>query len=421
MKKQNGLSVGTILFLSLVSGIIALTLLFLFFISGSDFQLQGKHEAEELKQGEEILQTDWIEKTEVSQIEVQNDETEKKTEPSMNPVRIVMSFAGDITLPKTVQDTMMINSREYDFMPVFKGISEAFKGADLSVATLETLINNLVPYETYNAPPALLETLKEVGIHHLNLATEHMLDLGFDGLKATKLEVNRFGMEYSGYLSQQGTDGMISVNGVRIAILAYTYGLSDEGRAMAGKSELSDIPIFSVQKALDSIRMARANGADLVIVLPHWGTKNVGTVTDAMRDTANQMAEAGADLIIGAHSNVVSEAGFIQTKRADGRTYETLVCYSLGALLTDARSEDNAAGMILNVEVEYNPATRQNRILSCRPIPLYIYQDSINDRRTWRVLNVLDEEQVSQVSETVRAGAGVAMERVRAETKEIET
>ena len=227
-------------------------------------------------------------------------------------------------------------------------------------------------------------------------------------------------MEYSGYLSQSELDGIISVNGVKIAVLAYMYGLSDEGRVLTGKSGLKEIPIFSIQKVLEGIRTVRAQGADLVVVLPHWGTKNVETVTDGMRKTAQQMAEAGADLIIGTHPNVVSEAGFIETKRADGRMHETLVCYSIGGLLTEARNDDNAAGMILNVGIEYDPGTRSCRIRNCRPVPLYIYQDRINDRRIWRALNVLDEEQLGQVSETVRKKAAEAMARVKSVTGDIE-
>ena len=60
------------------------------------------------------------------------------------------------------------------------------------------------------------------------------------------------------------------------------------------------------------------------------------------------------------------------------------------------------------------------RIRNCRPVPLYIYQDRINDRRIWRTLNVLDEEQLGQVSEPVRTKALEAMARVKSVTGDIE-
>ena len=410
---------GTILVLSLAAGTIILTLIFLSAISGSDFHWMSGREAEPTPT-QVTPPPEWDNAPTVSPEESRREATESEPVRARDPVRITLSFAGDITVPKLMQDTMMINDHEYNFMPAFEGVTGVFSDADLSVATLETLITDRNPYGMYNAPSALLETLREAGIHHLNLATEHMLDLGFEGLDITKSEVNRLGLEYSGYLASRDTDGITSVNGVRIAVLSYTYGLSDEGRVRTGKSEPADIPIFSVQKVLDDIRTARAQGADLVIVLPHWGMKNVATVTDGMRETARQMAECGADLIIGAHSNVVSEAKFIETTRADGRTYETLVCYSLGALLMDARNAENAAGIILSVELEYDPETRQSRIVRCHPVPLYIYQDRINDRRTWRILNVENAEQLGNVSETVQAGAAEALERVRAVTEEIE-
>lgn len=419
MKKKNGISVGTILILSLSLGVVTLTFLFLLVISGSDFGRMENQKADE-RPAEESPAVVMDEKAEDAQRDSRGADAETLPEESGDPIQIALSFAGDITVTRGMQETLMINDHEYDFTRAFAGISGAFGEADLSIATLETLISTMAPYDTYNAPPDLLEALKAIGIHHLNLATEHMMDLGFDGLKATKLEVTRLGMEYSGYLSQSELEGIISVNGVKIAVLAYTYGLSDEGRVLTGKSGLKEIPIFSIQKVLEGIRTVRAQGADLVVVLPHWGTKNVETVTEGMRKTAQQMAEAGADLIIGTHPNVVSEAGFIETKRADGRMHETLVCYSIGGLLTEARNDDNAAGMILNVGIEYDPGTRSCRIRNCRPIPLYIYQDRINDRRIWRALNVLDEEQLGQVSETVREKAAGAMARVKSMTGDIE-
>ena len=181
MKKENGISVGTILILFLSLGVVTLTLLFLLVISGSDFGRVENQKADELP-AEENPVVVMDEKAEDSQRDSRDAEAETLPEESGGPVQIALSFVGDVTVTRGMQETLMINDHEYDFTRAFAGGSGAFGEADLSIATLETLINTMAPYDTYNAPPDLLEALKAIGVHHLNLATEHMMDLGFDGL-----------------------------------------------------------------------------------------------------------------------------------------------------------------------------------------------------------------------------------------------
>lgn len=46
------------------------------------------------------------------------------------------------------------------------------------------------------------------------------------------------------------------------------------------------------------------DGANIVVVLPHWGTKNRVQTPDTVQTMAREMAQAGADVILGTHPNV---------------------------------------------------------------------------------------------------------------------
>ena len=87
---------------------------------------------------------------------------------------------------------------------------------------------------------------------------------------------------------------------------------------------------------------------------------------------AERMAQAGADVILGTHPNVVQGVERISTVRSDGLTYETVVCYSLGCLLTDARDSENTAGMAVRLEMTYDPAVRRVWPGALEVTPLYI-------------------------------------------------
>ena len=227
----------------------------------------------------------------------------------------------------------------------------------------------------------------------------------------TMTALNSQRINYCGIDEAAGTDSvqMLSVNGISIAVLAYTYGLSN--KSIAG-GDIFRIPVFSLERAIRDITLARTKGANLILVLPHWGKKNSIEISDTMRETARQLAEAGADVIAGAHSNVASDVEILETERADGRKHHTLVCYSLGAFLMDARSEENASGMILEAEIEYDPRVRQTCVVSYDAVPLYIYQGINEGERVWRVIDVLDDECVAALTADNRTGALRAKERI---------
>jgi poly-gamma-glutamate synthesis protein (capsule biosynthesis protein) len=74
------------------------------------------------------------------------------------------------------------------------------------------------------------------------------------------------------------------------------------------------------------IRKARRAGADVVIVFPHWGVEYTRRPLESMRKHAARWVDAGADLVLGAHSHV---AGAVED--IDG----VPVLYSLGNLIFD--------------------------------------------------------------------------------------
>ncbi|MBQ8094248.1 MAG: CapA family protein [Clostridia bacterium] len=413
---KHGISSGTIVFLCLTVVVVAVTVFFLLAISGNDLSVwRGQ------MTGQVLLEVETV--TPEPDIPVLDEQPAESTEPvqqnqepviNLEPRALSLRFGGDIMVSKMVRETAEQPNGEYDFTKVFTNLNAAFIGADVSVATLETMTDDEQPYDTYNAPSAILDVLKQIGIYDLSLATEHMMDFGPEGLQMTRAALNSRGISYCGAYEAGSPANyqLFSANGINVAVLAYTYGIGNEGREKIKDTELNQLPLFSLERAVADIAAARANGANLVIVLPHWGTKNKSDISESMKETAAQLARAGADMIIGAHSNIASGLEMLRAERADGRVYETLVCYSLGALLMDARSEDNAAGMVLSVEIEYDPSVRQIHYRNIHAIPLYIYQDIDEGIRVWRVINTEIGDDLNQLTADIREGALAAKQKI---------
>jgi poly-gamma-glutamate synthesis protein (capsule biosynthesis protein) len=78
------------------------------------------------------------------------------------------------------------------------------------------------------------------------------------------------------------------------------------------------------------VKAAKAAGADLVIVMPHWGTEYTAATSTVQRSEAAEIVASGADLILGSHSHWVGPVQSIS--RSGGPAF---VMYSLGDLVFD--------------------------------------------------------------------------------------
>jgi poly-gamma-glutamate synthesis protein (capsule biosynthesis protein) len=120
----------------------------------------------------------------------------------------------------------------------------------------------------------------------------------------------------------QDTIYVYEQNGIRIAILNYTYGTN-------GISLPSDMPyavdLLEKDKVIADIAAAKEQ-ADFVVVCPHWGTE-YNLATDSKQQKWTQIfLENGVDLVIGTHPHVIEPIEWV----SDDDGNEMLVYYSLG-------------------------------------------------------------------------------------------
>ena len=109
---------------------------------------------------------------------------------------------------------------------------------------------------------------------------------------------------------------LITVRGIRIAVLAYTYGCNmtkEEFFYQAENSYITNVlaspssPYFQLAKGrvlLDFDR-AKALSPDLIIVLPHMGAQFRHDISTYQQTWNRIFIQAGADIIIGDHAHAV--------------------------------------------------------------------------------------------------------------------
>lgn len=135
-------------------------------------------------------------------------------------------------------------------------------------------------------------------------------------------------------------------NGIKIAMLNYTYGLN--GKSLPDKmSYMIDLmDETSKDKIREDIRKAREL-SDAVIVFPHWGTEYSFEVDESEKEWAEFFADEGVLLVIGSHPHVVEPIEWIE-----GREGNKMLCYySVGNYISSQTNADAMLGLMAKVKI----------------------------------------------------------------------
>lgn len=271
---------------------------------------------------------------------VLNDEIEKITDETPEPVEpepttpptIQIVMVGDMLMHGRVMESGLKEDGTYNFDHLFVNVKDTIENADLALVNQETILGGtelgLSGYPAFNSPYELGDSLVDAGFDVILHATNHTLDKGKKGVQNC---MNFWDTNYSdiAYLginkSQEEQDTDIYIyeqEGIRIAILNYTYGTN-------GIPTPSDMPYIvnylNEDKIIQDLKYAEEN-SDFTIVCPHWGTEYVLSATDSQKKWANIFMENGADLVIGTHPHVIEPIEML----TDENDNEMLVYYSIG-------------------------------------------------------------------------------------------
>lgn len=255
---------------------------------------------------------------------------------------LTIAFTGDILLDRGVRKCIEKNGTDAIFSA---SIDSLFRTCKLVVGNLEcpaTKIQQRV-YKRFmfRAEPEWLQTLKKHGITHLNLANNHSIDQGREGLLDTKRNIEQAGMVAvgAGRNMQEAAAPVLLAAQPRRVYLFVSQRLPLENFAY-----LPDRPCVS-QESMDSlcarIRWLKEQEPDCyVIVNVHWGWEHHMEPTLKQRQEAHRMVCTGADLIIGHHTHTLQT---VETWQG------TPIYYSLGNFIFDLDNPINTRTCVVKV------------------------------------------------------------------------
>jgi poly-gamma-glutamate capsule biosynthesis protein CapA/YwtB (metallophosphatase superfamily) len=286
--------------------------------------------------------------------------------PETEPVPLAKSREGSVTV-MAVGDIMTHQSNikgawspkigGYDFAPYFEYVAPLFKQADWVLGNLETRLaggeTGYTGYPLFNAPEELARDLRQAGFTYLSTANNHCLDRGLQGVTRTNRVLSEAGLVQSGTSSspeEREKICFLEKNGIKTAILAYTYGTNGIP-IPAGKKWA--VNLIDPELMIDDINRAGTQGADFVICFLHFGDEYVRRPNARQEALVRTLFEHGADIVLGSHPHVVQPYQHMKSDQGDG-----LVIYSMGNFIANQMKKYTDLGVIFTFRLTKDSAGR---------------------------------------------------------------
>ena len=238
----------------------------------------------------------------------QNTDSSNATVSS--PVSLTLSVVGDCTLgtDETFDYDTSLNAyyENYGADYFLQNVKDIFSTDDLTIANFEGTLTDSDEREdktfAFKAPASYASILTGGSVEAVNTANNHSHDYGEQSFDDTLAALDDAGIVHFGY----DETAVMDVKGIKVGLVGI-YELHDH--------------LEREQQLKDNIAKVKADGAQLIVVIFHWGNETE-TVPDSNQTTLGRIAiDEGADLVCGHHPHVLQG---IETYK--GRN----IVYSLG-------------------------------------------------------------------------------------------
>ena len=330
-----------------------------------------------------------------SSSQAKNAETEQETS-----ARIMAN--GDLLYHDIIYISAKKSDGTYDFHENFEYVKPWLKQADLVIGDFEGTVNKdhyLAGYPLFNAPGEVMDAIKDAGYQVLDLAHNHILDSQIEGVVSTADVIEKAGMTPVGVYTHESRDKapllIKEVNGIKVAILAYSYGFNGIEQSISQEDYNRYLSDLDEDKMKAEIERAEKE-ADITIIMPQMGVEYQIEPTEEQKKLYHKMIDWGADIIFGGHPHVVEPA---ETVEKDGD--KKLIIYSMGNFISNQRIEtmqdvENAKwterGVLMDVTIKKKSGKTTIETAQAHPswvnrtpkggyspegYPLYLYQTYI--------------------------------------------
>lgn len=297
--------------------------------------------------------------------------------PSPAPIsapHISLMFTGDINPGRCIARASLA-ARDFNYPFLF--VAEKLRSADVTIGSLDGAISDQsIPMScpdsmNFIGPSRMVEGLQFAGFDVISIATNHIKNCGEEGWNCDNLAFQdtiqnllSMGIQPVGGgndLEEARALVILKRRGVRFAFLAINQIDTNVWATdtQPGTAPLSAATLESIKADISTARTL----ADVVIVLPHWGSEYTPRPNAIQRVWAKEFLDAGATLVVGNHSHIIQPV----------ETFPNGVAfYALGNFVFDQPQRAQRESVV--IEAIFNGATLESWQLWPAYTNYYTYQ-----------------------------------------------
>lgn len=240
--------------------------------------------------------------------------------PSQGPTATI-SVTGDISGIRGVEESI----REHG-ANIFQGIAELLK-SDWVLGNLETPVSRNAERDpirgAFTSDPDIMAPIFDLGFHGFNIANNHTMDYGVEGLQETLAELTKRGLQWTGAgmnLEEAEKPIIHTVNGLRFGLLAWSQPEIDNAT-----EQTPGVAPLRRERVLKAVKALRPQ-VDILIVSLHEGYEFQFYPRLEFMDLCRELIDEGVDFLWGNHPHVIQG----METRGNG-----LIMFSVGNFLFD--------------------------------------------------------------------------------------
>ncbi|UCH64920.1 MAG: CapA family protein [Ignavibacterium sp.] len=303
-------------------------------------------------------------------------------------ITISISFVGDLMCHSTQFNYAYVEEDSFDFNGVFSEVKKYFNVSDFTIGNLETVFAGkelgYSGYPFFNAPDDFLFALKEAGFDFLITANNHALDQGEKGVRRTIYKLDELEIKHTGtFLSEKDRTSYkkYSINGIDVAIIAYSYGTNDVPIPKGKNYLINLIDTIFIKEDISNVKKLNP---DITLVYFHFGEEYTRSPDSFQEEVVQKTIEYGADIIIGSHPHVIQPVNYFKTN--NGNIDTGFVAYSLGNFISNQRWRYTDVGVILTMDITKNFTKDSVYINAVNILPTWVYKGDTKKGKGYIIL-----------------------------------
>lgn len=259
-------------------------------------------------------------------------------------------FVGDIMVDRGVENSVK-NNMGGDFAKLFEHIGDYLKNSDAVFGNVEGPVTakgpNVGSRFSFAMDSKILPVLVANNFKMVSFANNHVGDRSSTGFLDTLNNFDAAGLTYTGAgrnITEASQVKTIEVNGITLGFIA----CSDVGPDWLKATETAAGQLLCSNPKLAEIITNAKSQVDFLIFSAHWGAE-YHPRSQHQVDTAHNVIDHGADMVIGHHPHVIQATEWYKDK---------FIAYSLGNFIFDQYFSDaTMQGLVVDAVIDPNKKT----------------------------------------------------------------